>query len=411
MITIKVFNKRIDARTIFSVLVALIPVLSPYASPFVGIYLEELLLIIMTGVSLSHRKTETNNIKLIPIYLLAGEIIISVFVSRLSQYDQSSDVLVRSVRMLFYLFCICYTSRRLIDLNTTMKAIIIISLYAVAFLIVQTVLYRTTGIYLKGIGNILPLAYRSDFDWQYYMDLMFRPSSIFTEPAAMCEYLIVPLSYTLLYDKNNGKRKTIIAFLLSLGCLLTTSLWGIIIVIIIWSVWLIKVAELKKHFILLVIGIPMASYFAINSFFFSTAMSRIDLSNISSILNSQSFSGRFMGYEALDNLDTFERLFGMGFGNLGIRSKLGTGNSVLYYLLGIGFVGTISFYIACIFSLTKIETLWQKTIFIIMLLLSFGAGILNTCLIMYFFIVTVYSEKSGKLENQKNTPVRMSNVL
>lgn len=391
MIRLKYGDFEINIKTIFSVIVALIPVLAPYASFVNGIYLEEFLLIVMTMFAIFYKKSMHARYRLLPVYILAIEIILSIFLNALLSYGQTTDVLIRSVRMLFYIICITFTSGRLLDIKKTIKAITFVSVYAVSFLLIQIIVYKITGTYIKGMGNVLPLAYRADFDYQYYMSIMFRPSSIFSEPAAMCEYLLVPLSFYLLGQKEIDKKKMLLAVFISFGCLLTTSLWGIIIVVTLWSVWLFKVAVYKKYFIFLIIILSVVVYFIVNSLYLSTTMSRIDLSSIDSLMNSQAFSGRFLGYEALENLNFFEKLFGLGFGNLGIINEKGTGNSVVYYLLGLGVVGTTIFFASCILSLKFYKSLWQKNIYILVLLLSFGAGTINTCLIMYFFILSSYA--------------------
>lgn len=394
------YTMRINTKRIYGVIIALVPVLSVYATFVDGIYLQELFLIIFTALAIIYRKSYDYYGVFLPVIFLAAAIIFSCFLNVICGYGETVDVFVRSARMLFYIVCITFTSKRLLDFHTAISATVYIGIFAVAFLIFQTIVYKATGVYIKGVGNILPLAYRQDFDYQYYFSRMFRPSSIFMEPSGMSQYILVPLSYELLDKSNIERKRIVISVLLSIGILMTTSLWGVVILALIWGVWVIKVADIKRYFLILVVLIPLVLYFVINSSVFSSTMSRINMSGFDSIYNSQSFSGRFLGYDALDGMNTFEKLFGLGFGNLGVRKNIGTGNAVLYYLLGIGYVGTIMFYGFCLFVMKRINTVWQKTIFFAMLILSFGAGIINTTAIVYYYVLAAYTMNLQAVEGE-----------
>lgn len=115
-------------------------------------------------------------------------------------------------------------------------------------------------LYIMGqsIGfNIPGLEYSSS--WDYLNNLTFgmngRPTSLFSEPAHLCEYLL-PYLAIVLFDKSVYKKSLLKAFVVTFVIISTTSGNGIVVSLIIWGLYFLVFSDfsLQKRIAVLIIG-------------------------------------------------------------------------------------------------------------------------------------------------------------
>lgn len=176
----------------------------------------------------------------------------------------------------------------------------------VGLIVMMGMFYQSFGYYFASQPavpiTILPI--KVD-DLHYWGDLKgLRPSSFFTEPQAYASYM-APLLFLSL------KRKRIIfSILISLSILLSTSSQGILLMVIIWTSFI--VLQTKGLLTKLVFLVPLIG---LTFLFFNSDIFAFSINKISSIdLENNIRLSR--GFTIYATFDAWKMLFGLGAGNL-----------------------------------------------------------------------------------------------
>lgn len=218
----------------------------------------------------------------------------------------------------------------------------------------------------------------------------YRVSSVFLEPAYHSAY-VLPWLFLTLFNVNHIKRNTsrkflILAITATIGCLLTTSMIGIVGVSVAWLIYFWKNIFSRKSFayvlilpIFLAVGVYFFQLDAIQAQFLSKIHSLQDLTRPTSL------SLRLIrGYYCFLELELVQKIFGCGYGMLyqffiqnNIQTILDTSGIVITYMNGlsllvcsVGLVGTVLYVVPMFMGIRKYLKLIPLLICWIMLQIS-----------------------------------------
>lgn len=381
----------------YSVILAWIPLLGIYKSFVPGISIGELVLMICGTLSIyfNNRIKPTNAEKTLVVFALY-----SLFSTMISYMAGLYEFFWfhRLIRILFYIFCICYVSKNLFQECVFFRSMFALSYLLFLGIVIQYIIYYSTGNYLRLYGNILPVMNEEllNLDYQYIIRIsVFRPSSLFTEPSHVAQYLMIALTYALYHLKSQNEEKVSIinVIIIGLTMLMSKSLWGYVILLIIFVYWILDSSKEKNSaswYIVLPIVIACGSIALVNSSLFKDTFSRIQFSDLS---NSQAFMGRFGGYEILNNLSMLRRIFGTGFAASVVNKPIT--NSVLLLLYGSGITGTLIFLLFIFFVVKSNNNIfnWKRTLAVSLFVLMFGSNILfSTGIILVCTCIIIYNK-------------------
>lgn len=302
----------------FTVFFALLPFLYQYKSPIPYVSFGEFILIpyilyfvVQKKNHLQINKEAFNGVFL---YFLCA-IICSIIASVHSYFNYGSFVTV-CIRIVFYSLLIWSSYDKMnvkFGLLTVQYASALFAIYA----LIQFIAYK------KGMGY-LSTVIRTDWifvpergirlDYERYFKYTFRPSSLFLEPSYYAMFSGVGLTFSLFGNLYKIK-DIVIAVIITIGLVVSTSSAGFIIIIICWGMFFYKriLTSSKciniKH-IVLAIGLILIGYMLFTSSLSETLIKRTATGG--------SFNNRITrGWIIGESLNYFQLLFGVGINNLG----------------------------------------------------------------------------------------------
>lgn len=387
---------RKKTTNILGFILAMFPVLIQYKSLIPGITLGELLLIIMIPTMLYYFKIK-KDIRLIPfvfiliffIILLIYLIFSSYFVNRISYINTLSGI----IRGIFY-FCIVFLCiNSIFNVNIFFNFYSKITMLATIYLIIQVFAHNLLNINLPWTIPFLNV-YQENYntiDFASFFSDFYRPYSFFLEPGYYVQY-ILPCLVILLFIKKAYNLK--MAIFISIGLVFSTSGQGLIIGLIIWVLYIIL--ELRRNILV---------YISTNIFFVLLIGSILKISFIERSLarlfgsdTSSSNSRIFEPFSYFMNLETQNKIFGIGYNNISsIFGKVYL-NSVSYVLITSGIVGflfVLMFLISCFLLFKKTES--KILLFIFCFLLMIG-GIFTTPNTIFYLVLIFGTEFSKGIE-------------
>lgn len=222
---------------LFTLLVVVYPIFNRYQSVVPLLTISEFALLLLFIVSVFRFRVFTMNIDWIAfifaMYLLFD---ITLHTEMLSGSDWAQGAGTAGRLALLYLL-FAFMGKNFMDFDYGFRALIYVSVIVAVYGLVQTTASRigvvlTTyipGLPIMGVDN-LDVAVRAKMDF----GLTFRMQSVLNEPAALCCYLILPITMLL-----NGQREiehaNAVAVFLSAVCVLSLSSTGIIVVLVLWG--------------------------------------------------------------------------------------------------------------------------------------------------------------------------------
>ena len=379
---------------LYSIILAWVPLLSIYKSFVPGVSIGELLLLLigLLSYNMPYKWKLNSALSLLTVFGVYC-VISTVFVYLMGDWYETIW-LSRLIRMAYYIFCICVFSRKMMISDTLIESMNILSVIVFLGLLFQYFAYYFMGRYVLLYGNVLPIMTEerllTDYD-NIFSYSVFRPSSFFLEPSHIAQYLIIPITYNLFNMKRNNKKCLFFLIIEILMIVLCKSLWGYVILFIIFFVWVME-DFFKKHSPVWFFYVPIVAFSTlfgiINSSFFKDAFSRINISDIS---GSQSFSGRFGGYEILESLPFFRIIFGSGFSASVDNHPIC--NSIVLILYGEGIIGLlILVFFGLALGFTVPDNI-KRTITIVFFILMFGTNIIFSTSFVLLISYVVYSQR------------------
>lgn len=382
---------------LFSVFLALLPVIAIYSSGIPGFNLADIILMLFLAASVIMGSNKTYRIDTRLVRILSFCVYICtmpLLIGAVSQTTVFSDVVVRTIRILFYIISATFLSRRHLDTRTFKKAVVRISLLAVVYIVIQYIAYNLFEYYLVGYLPFLEVYqagyegvdYLSKFEMQF-----FRPTSFFLEPAHCSRFLIIGL-VLVLFKRRIRRRDYIFAVMIAMGILLTTSGQGYIMVAIVFLCFVFfnpyKKLSITKFGRAL--GLLSLAAIFILIVYFSTDIIQNTFSRIFNDTSTGAVSARLGTLTEILDEEPLYLIFGHGYGAVPYENAWMSG--ITYVLYGSGIIGLLillSFFIKSIF----VKKTANKIIALVFLFLFFTDDAFNSYMtVIYLSIILYYME-------------------
>ena len=300
---------------IYSIIIALLPILAITKYNISGIYLDRLCLVLFSLITpfVSIKRgtilVDFKRTAIIIAYCL-------VVTANAFMYGTCGAFGIVSIWLIIFIG-LSQTIYTFGDFYIIKKVLLTVSAIAALVVIVQSIMFYGLGQYWtpipKSIYNPAIIEKYSTF-LSSSIDLangMFRPCGIFLEPAHMAEYCIIGLAISLFEDNKNN----IISILISIGIIFTTSGIGIALVVCVWIYKAIRDRKsgnsiLRLHTIV-ILGVAVVGIIIV--------LNQIGVADILKYRftfgnSGTGFSSRFSSVsQAFKGFGFFQCLFGVGF--------------------------------------------------------------------------------------------------
>ncbi|MGU8942636.1 hypothetical protein ACV30B_06810 [Clostridium perfringens] len=311
------------ASSVITITILLVPFFSQYASNIPGISLGDIIIGIAMIVALFSSRFKIILGKIKYFILIWGFGGITTLITMIVQRQVNIDVITRYMRFSFYVIAVILAIQ-LINKERAIHYLKIFCALLASYIILQTLVYYTTGIMLPFkilnipwmSGSLMNNEYALYIATKYY----YRPSGIFIEPGYAAQYLLMGFAFSLYGSDENKKVDIKLAILIFLGLLLSTSSQGVFIGIILIVYKIIdrlksNNANTQKGWNIVIV-IFMAIVLLL---VFQTDMVQSSLNKITEeVRGGSSASVRlYRGFAVFLKLPTLFKLIGVGHGNLG----------------------------------------------------------------------------------------------
>jgi hypothetical protein len=352
-------------QKICSLLIVTAPIIAPYNGFLPFLILPEILfliLIVVCFIDISKRKVA---IKLGKYKILVFYFFIINLISLLVYFIQPSFSLIEylkaSIRFGFYVFIILFIVQNYFVFRLASKWYLYFSILASVYLIIQSISYKLFNFILPWYIKWLPIHSETylNADFDLLFSRFYRPSSFFLEPAHFAAYVIPMLAFVLFYKYKDSKFKSILlAAIITVALLLSTSGGGIILASFLWGAWSLKfikgqntyLSVLKLILVLVIVFLVVLPVF--NAELLVKSLGRLFSDNQLSSSNIRIVRG----FSVFSMLPITYKIFGVGYGNYAtyvIENSITTiydlkGNSTwvnasAYILMGTGIIGFSTF--------------------------------------------------------------------
>lgn len=323
-------------------------------------------------------------------------------------------------RIAFYSVIIVVFVPRLFEVEYGIRIIKGITVISSLVVYLQTLLYMFLGRVTLLILPVLPLANGETYSKMYNTLVAhsgryyFRASAFFSEPAHFAQYALIGILlflYTRNGEQNVSDRKSFwLAVLCSGATVLSTSSIGIILTVVIWVYWTVSVllrkyvsVNLMKNYAIVVPLCAVAFLYLIQRLnVFTILLGKLKYTTIMD--SNSSFAYRVTrGFEIFSKFPFWEKLFGIGFGNL--KTYLQSSdtlneyarsdymNSMAYILCSVGVVGFLLFLLLFYKVVGKNRFLRIFTFYI--LVLSCCASIFSSDIWMVLMAVYIMYDRAN----------------
>ena len=393
-----------------TLLIVVAPIINCYSLPGINnVGLASVIFIIITPVMLllTNKKIKVNAYLAYYLYV----IFISLFaILNISEFEYLS-ITMRFMNFSLYFLIILYLGYNFFDMQLGTKYYQYACIIASVGLILQYIFHNIFFYDLYFWSNFLPLNYSSDIAEAYTLSEMrtnfavFRPSSFFMEPSHYAQYVLPCFVLSLLSEKiTNSKLRKLAISTIFFGVLLSTSLNGLIVLIISILLFLCKNIGSKKVFIYsgLILALCMVAFSFLDFDYFNGIIGRLgSLGNEE--LNSVNIR-LLAGYFLFLDFNFINQIFGCSpfllreyLNNLGSYFYMYYDstymNSVAYLLCTTGVVGSSIFYY-WLFKYFKGKSFLAKSLIIVLFLDLLTASIFNS--FTYVLIIALIIGVSGE---------------
>lgn len=377
---------------------ALIPILSIYSSRINGFNLAEMILLFLCFFLLLHQfssgklNTSGSNriLGVLALYIVFSNLIIAI------PNGIEIDLFVRTTRFLFYIYISSFLFTNYLNLDLLTRYISNVALFSTFYISLQYVFYHLFNRVLSGYASFWPLYSGhyavQDFDYIYSTHL-FRPTSIFLEPAGYSQYALVALTLYLMSKREKYMIKDlIIPIIISIGIILSTSAQGIILSVFVWAIFFYKnfrnmsfYAKTSMTSLLILLLLIFAKS---NSSIVSDSISRISFGS-----STGAFSARFSSYSYFfESMNVVERIVGLGFGTAPDGLWLASG---AFILIGIGYIGFIIVNFFFLSSLIMSKSYVSKVLTILFWFMFFGTSMFTSYMFIFYIVIIINHDRNG----------------
>ena len=281
----------------------------------------------------------------------------------------------------------------LLSIVVILQYIIYIVFHIPTFLLIPNVTLNYGG----GMGSsYLIQSLRTSVNGGY----IYRPSSIFIEPSFF-SYLSIPALVISLFDAKNENKKTkkyIVAIILTLASIITTSTVALICCIAVWILYLYQVEKNNRgkvtgrFFIIIVIAIIMTIVILrVDSVQYSLNRKIVQIQNMESGDQSSTSLRLLRGFLYFNEMDLIAKIIGCGFGKLTdyyiihdivlstdkSLNNLSYMNSIFTILCSEGLIGFI-LYMSSFKKYLISKNYVTRILAIVLFLIMFGASVIDS---------------------------------
>ncbi|WP_105157892.1 hypothetical protein [Streptococcus suis] len=315
--------KKFSVSKLYTWALVLLPLVSIYGISEINLDFGTLALLLLLPFVINEQgKIVLEKRIVFPWLLYAIYIVISLYFPTIfgkETYLTNGSLYVRAFKNILYIFIlILSTSRGIINKDYFVQIYLKITKICTYYIFIQSALYYTIRFNLPGYINMMLVAegYGERLDVTSFS--LFRPTSLFYEPAHFFEYVIIGVIIYLFRYKETPKNDIFNAIFLALGIVLSTSGMGILTIAGIFGFWLLQqlsrtkfIRVRKEMFFLTVIGLIAVAFF-LQSGFGQSVLSRL----FDTGTNYSALDGRTEIYERIFSFDTGRVLLGSGYGNV-----------------------------------------------------------------------------------------------
>ena len=241
-----------------------------------------------------------------------------------------------------------------------------------------------------------------------------RFTSFFSEPAHFVQYITPFLIVELFVMKTRNLKNLIPSFLISLSILLTLSGNGIVILLFIWSIYIILLLFTEKKPIIVFFIVTIVILLAVLSIIYFD--SYLDISSL--FINSDGDPTKadyriYRGFYIFVNLPFWNQLFGTGYRNAtnfiafynistpfdNPGENIEYMNAITQVMVYFGLVGFFT-YIILLFKLFNKQSIVSKILVLVLLLLSFSSSLFSDSMFfIYVFMIFYFQSKINTYSN------------
>lgn len=300
--------------TLFSLIIVLLPFLHQYKGIGSIVSFGELLLVpfvLYYSITIIRDRCITPNKPLLLIYFFS---ILGVVVNYATDYFELSSAITVVMRLLFY-GIIIYSAKSHFNINSVVRFYSIASVVASVYLIIQFIIYHTSG-------TILPIYF--NYSWLFppearavsltkYFDVYraFRASSLFLEPGYYALFCIPNACILMLKTEKKNKDRLNLMIVFT-GLILSESMAGLGAIIIILGCYLFFVKRKEGGLFKILVIICML---LILGFMIFSEVSSLNI--VSRVQSGGSFNYRVTrGIIIYEKLPLFHKIFGVGLNNI-----------------------------------------------------------------------------------------------
>ena len=307
----------VKIQKLFTILVVLLPFLYQYRSPISVISFGEFILLpFMVYFLIKNFSTKVKYKEFNGLYTYFFVAILFNFIASLQTYYSYKEFITVFARIAYYALLI-YIAYHNFDFKYGIKVLIGTSLFFSLYVLLQRVVYHSVNIYLPTVISpnlVFPgeesgnrLDYANYYRWSY------RPSSLFLEPGYFISYA-APALLALLYFEDINRKKMIIALIITVGFVASTSSAAIIVLGVAWGFFILKnlyrkdgKVETKRLMLLLLIVL----------FMFILLLSPLATTLIQRTSTGGSFNNRITrAFILFQNTNLFQKFTGVGINNI-----------------------------------------------------------------------------------------------
>lgn len=306
----------------FSLFVALLPILEQFKAPLPLISFGEILLLPYILVYLFKDVKSLVIEPLLAVFYFVPLITTAIVMIFSSSYINLSDSFSVIARIAFYYLFIIVAIKEL-DFSRFIKCYCFLVFFLTLYLISQVLGHYLFGVELPVLMNNASVLFHFDqsiTSERYYYLYGFRPPSLFTEPSYYAVY-VAPFLALLLFSEDtrhilglSNFKALVFATCVSVACLLSTSSSGVLFLVIIWGYFFFISANRGGLSvfgkIILTFVILVSVFIVFTSPIFNFVVSRT--------ISGATFGQRIgRGFLIFDQMDSFRQIFGVGLNNLG----------------------------------------------------------------------------------------------
>ena len=323
------------------------------------------------------------------------------------------------LRVGFYWVLVFYFGKNLFKKDVFEKCMVAFAVLLSSFIIIQWVVYLSTGFYIPGIISSLPLNRAETASELYERSLslaswrgFIRPNGFLQEPGTCSQMLFICMMSLVCNKIMRFRKKMMLMALISFATIVTQSVTGVTLLVFAW----LALMTIEKRMLILRIPLIISLFFlCLYVFFYGDMFGLSSIERIFNVVNNSDID-RSSSTRLYNGLDLFAQLpfefkiFGTGMGLFEYASDYFVMGDALNYknalsgiLFSTGFIGLV-IWLAAQITLFVMSDLFGKILVIGFFIMSLGCSIFCQPQ-MVWFLLLIYADikKKKGIDNVKVT--------